>query len=246
MSGFYADLLLRAPLGRRMFRRVMRLPRSPLAVIFDMDGVLFDTETLYEQAALSGARELGFEMTQAFFRSTIGSPWSVNRARLLEEYGHDLAVDRLNATADRIFRSLADSRSLLKPGVLELLDLLDELGLPRAIATSSSRPTVERHLQAHGLAGRFHGIVAHGDYERHKPDPEPYLKAAVALSVAPSVCLALEDSHHGVRSASAAGMMTVMVPDLLPATDEICALCLHVAPDLHAVHRLIVASRQAG
>jgi HAD superfamily hydrolase (TIGR01509 family) len=219
----------------------MTFPRPPAAVIFDMDGVLFDTETLYEQAALTAARAFGFEMTRAFFRSTVGSPWSVNRARLLEEYGQDLAVDELNAAADLVFRKLTDSRSLLKPGVLELLDLLDELGLPRAIATSSSRTTVERHLLSHDLVGRFHGIVAHGDYERHKPDPEPYLKAADVLAVLPSMCLALEDSHYGVRSAASAGMMTVMVPDLLPATDDIRAFCLHVASDLHEVHRLIKA-----
>ena len=223
----------------------MRLPRSPVAVVFDMDGVLFDTETLYEQSSRAAARELGFDMTQAFFRSTIGSPWPVVRLRLIEQFGPDLAIDEMQAVSRRMFHELIDSRTLLKPGVLELLDLLDELELPRAIATSSSRATVERHLEAHKLAGRFHHIVAHGDYERHKPDPEPYLKAAEGLAVLPSLCLALEDSHHGVRSASSAGMMTVMVPDLLPATDELRTLCLHVASDLHDVHRVIVASRQA-
>ena len=222
----------------------MRLPRSPVAVVFDMDGVLFDTETLYEQSSRAAARELGFDMTQAFFRSTIGSPWPVVRLRLIEQFGPDLAIDEMQAVSRRMFHELIDSRTLLKPGVLELLDLLDELELPRAIATSSSRATVERHLEAHKLAGRFHHIVAHGDYERHKPDPEPYLKAAEGLAVLPSLCLALEDSHHGVRSASSAGMMTVMVPDLLPATDELRTLCLHVASDLHDVHRMIVASCQ--
>ncbi|CAN5467843.1 HAD family phosphatase [soil metagenome] len=222
----------------------MTLPRAPAAVVFDMDGVLFDTETLYEQSSRAAARELGLDMTQAFFRSTIGSPWPVVRLRLIEHFGPDLAIDELQAISRRIFHELIDSRSLLKPGVLELLDLLDELELPRAIATSSSRATVERHLAAHKLAGRFHHIVAHGDYERHKPDPEPYLKAAEGPAVLPSLCLALEDSHHGVRSASSAGMMTVMVPDLLPATDELRMLCLHVVPDLHEVHRVIVASRQ--
>ena len=223
----------------------MRLPRSPVAVVFDMDGVLFDTETLYEQSSRAAARELGFDMTQAFFRSTIGSPWPVVRLRLIEQFGPDLAIDEMQAVSRRMFHELIDSRTLLKPGVLELLDLLDELELPRAIATSSSRATVERHLEAHKLAGRFHHIVAHGDYERHKPDPEPYLKAAEGLAVLPSLCLALEDSHHGVRSASSAGMMTIMVPDLLPATDELRTLCLHVVSDLHDVHRVIMASRQA-
>jgi len=222
----------------------MKLPRVPAAVVFDMDGLLFDTETLYEQSSRAAARELGFDMTQSFFRSTIGSPWPVVRLRLIEQFGPDLAIDEMQAVSRRVFHELIDSRTLLKPGVLELLDLLDELELPRAIATSSSRATVERHLEAHKLAGRFHHIVAHGDYERHKPDPEPYLKAAEGLAVPPSLCLALEDSHHGVRSASSAGMMTIMVPDLLPATDDLRTLCLHVVSDLHDVHRVIVASRQ--
>ena len=121
----------------------------------------------------------------------------------------------------------------------ELLDLLDTLGLPRAAATSSARPTVERHLSRHKLDGRFHGIAAHGDYARRELHPDPFLKAAELLDVDPAACLAIENSHHGVRSASSAGMMTVMVPDLLPATGEICALCLHVVPDPHAVRCLL-------
>jgi len=211
----------------------MKLPRPVAAVVFDMDGVLFDTETLYEKAALAAAREVGIPMTSEFFRGTVGSPWPVVRQQLLDHYGADLAVDELSDISRRIFHELADTQQILKPGVLELLDLLDQLALPRAVAT------VERHLQRHGLAGRFGGIAAHGDYARHKPHPDPFLKAAELLGVAPQSCLAIEDSHHGVRSASAAGMMTVMVPDLLPATDEICALCLHVAADLHEVRRLL-------
>ncbi|MCW5735600.1 MAG: HAD family phosphatase [Enhydrobacter sp.] len=223
----------------------MMLPRVPAAVVFDMDGLLFDTETLYEQSSRAAARELGFDMTQEFFRSTAGSPWPVVRGQLIEHFGPALVIDELHAVSRRIFHELIDSRSLLKPGAVELLDLLDELKVPRAIATSSSRATVERHLETHQLSGRFHRIVAHGDYERHKPDPEPYLKAAEGLAVPPPLCLALEDSHHGVRSASSAGMMTIMVPDLLPATDELRALCLHVMTDLHDVHHVILASRQA-
>ena len=225
--------------------RAMSLPRPVAAVVFDMDGVLFDTETLYEQAALAAGREIGIDMTSAFFRSTVGSPWPVVRQRMLDHFGPDLEVDRVAAASARVFRELCETQSLLKPGVLELLDLLDERGLPRAVATSSSRATVERHLQRYALAGRFQGIAAHGDYARHKPHPDPFLKAAELLGVEPGACLAIEDSHHGVRSASAAGMMTVMVPDLLPATDEICALCLHVVPDLHAVARLLSGSASA-
>jgi HAD superfamily hydrolase (TIGR01509 family) len=127
----------------------------------------------------------------------------------------------------------------VKPGALELLDMLDHFGIPRAIATSSSHRTVERHLAAHDLAGRFHAVVGHGDYVNGKPAPDPFLKAAERLGVAAERCLALEDSHNGVRSACAAGMMTIMVPDLLEPTEEVRHLRMHVALDLHEVRQLI-------
>lgn len=221
----------------------MDLPRPPAAVVFDMDGLLFDTERLYEEAALAAAAELGCEMDSAFFRTTIGSPWLVNRNLLVDRYGPTLAVDDLRDIAARIFKELVNAHLPLKPGVVELLDVLDELDLPRAIATTSSRQTVQHHLEAHGLVDRFHHVVAHGDCVRHKPAPDPFLNAAAWLGVTPERCLALEDSHNGVRSASAAGMTVIMVPDLLPPTDEIEGLCACVVPDLHEVRRLFDALR---
>jgi HAD superfamily hydrolase (TIGR01509 family) len=217
----------------------MRLPRPPAAVVFDMDGLLFDTERLYERAAIAAAAELGYELDSAFHRTTVGSSWEVIRGLLLDRYGAAFAAEDLRATARRIFGELVERERLLKPGVLELLDLLDGLGLPRAIATTSSHQTVQRHLQAHDLVGRFHHVVAHGDYARHKPAPDPFLKAAEQLGVAPKLCMALEDSHNGVRAASAAGMMTIMIPDLLPPTEEIQGLCTLIVPDLHDVCRLV-------
>jgi beta-phosphoglucomutase-like phosphatase (HAD superfamily) len=89
---------------------------------------------------------------------------------------------------------------------------------------------------------RFDQIICRGDYENGKPAPDPFLKAAERLGVEPRSCLALEDSHVGVRSAAAAGMMTVMVPDLLEPTEELRALCVLVARDLHQVRDLILAS----
>jgi HAD superfamily hydrolase (TIGR01509 family) len=222
----------------------LKLPHQPAAVVFDMDGLLFDTESIYERAALAAAAELGREMDSAFFRSTIGSPWTAIRERLVALYGPTFAVDELRAVGGRIFNELVEADLPLKPGVLELLDLLDTLGLPRAIATSSSRPTVRRHLEAHRMVDRFHHVVAHDDCERHKPEPDPFLKAAGLLGVAPALCLALEDSHMGVQAASAAGMMTIMIPDLIPATEEIRGLCTHVVDDLHAVRLLLATDRQ--
>ena len=115
----------------------MRLPQAPAAVVFVMYGLLFDTERLYEEAALAAAAELGHEMDSAFFRSAAGFPWLVTRARLIELYGPTFAVDELRSVALRIFQEMVDRELPQKPGVAELLGLLDELALPRAIATTS-------------------------------------------------------------------------------------------------------------
>jgi HAD superfamily hydrolase (TIGR01509 family) len=217
----------------------MKLPRAPAAVVFDMDGLLFDTETLSQEAIVLAAAEGGHEVAQEVFNRTVGLSWAQSRSLLLSHFGETFPVDEFQAAWVRHFWIIAEVRLELKPGALELLDTLDQLGLPRAIATSSSSRTVERQLTAHNLLGRFNEIIGHGDYERGKPAPDPFLRAADRLGVEPRLCLALEDSHNGVRSASAAGMMTVMVPDLLEPTEEIQRLCTFVARDLHEVRRLI-------
>jgi HAD superfamily hydrolase (TIGR01509 family) len=205
-----------------------------------MDGLLFDTEALYQEAIVLAAAEGGHEVAQEVFSRTVGLPWAQSRAVLLSHFGETFPVDAFQETWVRHFWVIAETRLELKPGALELLDTLDQLGLARAIATSSSRRTVDRHLAAHNLLDRFNEIVGHGDYERGKPAPDPFLRAAERLGVEPRSCLALEDSHNGVRSASAAGMMTVMVPDILEPTDEIRALCTLVVRDLHAVRDAVL------
>lgn len=220
----------------------MELPRRPEAVIFDLDGLLFDTEQLYQDAIMAAAVELGHDMTPAIFRTMIGRPLAQTRAFLLEQYGSTFPVEELLTTWHRHFAVIVETRLAVKPGVLELLDALDTLALPRGIATSSSHKTVQHHLGAHGLGSRFHHIVASGDYAAGKPAPDPYLLAAKRLNVDPALCVALEDSHNGVRSAAAAGMMTIMVPDLLEATDEIRGLCTFVVRDLHAVRSLVLSA----
>ncbi|MGH6971198.1 MAG: HAD family hydrolase, partial [Caulobacteraceae bacterium] len=133
----------------------------------------------------------------------------------------------------------------LKIGAVELLDLLDAACIPRAIATSSSHRTVALTLRSSGIWPRFDAVIAAGDYARGKPNPDPFLAAAERLGVAPESCLALEDSHNGVRAASAAGMMTVMAPDLLPPTDEMRRLCHAVVESLHDVCAMIEAEGAA-
>jgi beta-phosphoglucomutase-like phosphatase (HAD superfamily) len=217
----------------------MTLPRKAHAVVFDVDGLIFDTEPLYRGAMISAARESGHDMNLEVYHSIIGLSVEATRTLLSEHFGRRFDFEVFWATASKQFYEMAGSQLYLKAGVVDLLDVLDDLYLPRGIATSSSHEDVRHHLAQHGLLDRFEAIVAQGDYLRGKPNPDPFLKAAERLGVEPALCLALEDSYNGVRAASHAGMMTIMVPDLLAPTVEMEELCVCIAQNLHQVCTLM-------
>lgn len=219
----------------------MSLPRDIRAVVFDMDGLLCDTETVYRDAMIAAASERGHDFPLALFKSMVGLPAEASDRQVRNHFGADYPVAEFNARVGELVAAACEVGIALKAGVVELLDHLDDLALPRAIATSSSHRSVEAHLGLSGVIPRFTAIVAKGDYARGKPNPDPFLVAAECLGVAPEHCLALEDSHNGVRAASAAGMMTIMVPDLLDPTDEMHGLCVRIACDLHEVRGLLPA-----
>lgn len=221
----------------------MALPRPVKAVVFDMDGLLVDSETVYCEALTAQAAAMGHELPMEVLKQMIGHTWAGSAHVVKAHFGAGFDTDLLRDGSVRRFYQLAEAEIALKAGVVELLDHLDAAGLPRAVCTSSRRVDVEHHLTAHGLTDRFHAILAQGDYPRGKPHPDPYLKAAEALGHDPVDCLALEDSHNGVRAAAAAGMMTIMVPDMLDPTEEMRSLCVRIARDLHEVHDLLKAQR---
>ena len=225
--------------------RAHPLPRRVKAVVFDMDGVLVDTEGLFRDALMEAARERDRELPLEVFLTMVGAPREQNRLVALAHFGADFDVEGWTDAASARVRSGMPDGPPVKPGVFEFLDLLERLGLLRAVATSAGHRAIAWELGPSGLADRFQTVVARGDYERGKPHPDPFLLAARRLGVAPEACLALEDSHNGVRAAAAAGMMTVMVPDLLAPTAEIAALCVAVARDLNEVRDWLEASTVA-
>ena len=220
--------------------------KTPRAVIFDMDGLLFNTEELYRDALALASDGFGVEAPIELFVSTIGLSMEATRASMSAHFGAAFDFDLLWKNASSLFFELADTRLRLKPGVIEILDLLEGAAMPAAIATASKPENVAHHLAAFGLERRFQAVAAKGSYARSKPHPDPFLKAAELIGADPATCIALEDSHTGVRSASSAGMMTIMVPDFLEANDEMRELCAHVALDLHEVAGLIEAAVRGG
>lgn len=217
----------------------MSLPRKPLAVVFDLDGTLIDSEAVVKEAFQAVCGRFGTEMSDAHFCSLVGLHRDANDAQMRVLYGDAFPLEDFHEAA----RSHIGNRvAPLKTGALELMDALDALGVPYGLATSSRPPWVARHFTAHGLTERFSAVITREDCVNGKPDPEPYIKAASVLRTAPRDVVALEDSYPGVRSAHAAGCMTIMTPDLLAPDEEMRAKAIHIGDTLHDVVTLVRAA----
>lgn len=217
----------------------MSLPRQVRAVVFDMDGLLVDTEAVVFRAMQMAAGAQGGALPRAVFLRMVGLHPAASDRIVADHFGPGFDFDAWRIHISAHFDDELAAGIALKAGALEILDHLDVIGLPRAIATSSSLASVRHSLGPHGIVERFHALITRDVQVNGKPHPEPFLRAAAALGVDPADCLALEDSHNGVRAAAAAGMMTVMVPDMLDPTEEMQSLCVRIARDLHEVRELL-------
>lgn len=210
------------------------------AFIFDMDGVIFDSERLYIDCCLETAETLGMDrIVEAVYRC-IGVTDEVTHGILLEIYRDEALVKRFRELSvamaqERITAGLLE----LKPGVKELLEFLREGGCRIALASSTKTDIVERELKDAGLKGYFHAVVGGDQVSRSKPNPDIFLHAAELLGEEPANCIVIEDSFNGIRAAKAAGMTAVMVPDLLEPDEEIGSLADLVLPSLlHVKERI--------
>ncbi|MET0181581.1 MAG: HAD family phosphatase [Caulobacterales bacterium] len=213
----------------------MIFPRAVKAIVFDMDGLLLDTEALVMQAMMRAGERFGIDVPLDFIHSMVGLPGAASEPLFYKQYGDDFALPEYYGLVREEMAVLTADGAPIKTGVHDLLDELDAQELPRAVATSTRREFALTRLEKAGLLPRFDKIIAGGDYVNGKPHPEPFLTAAAALGVAPANCIALEDSYNGVRAAHAAGMMTVMVPDLLQPIGEMHEKAVAIAQTLHDV-----------
>ena len=195
------------------------------AVIFDVDGTLLDTERIYMQAWKEAAAELGYEITDELLRKTRAINVK-DAARIFEaEIGNGFSYDTVRVVRVRIAEEIIHRESpILKPGVLELLDYLEQTGVRLAVASSTNTQTTKDHLALSGIADRFQVIVGGDMIVKGKPHPDIFLKAAELMGVDPVNCMVVEDSPAGIRAGSAAGMQVVLVPDQAAITQEIIDL----------------------
>ena len=216
--------------------RAPRPQRLPRAVVFDMDGLMLDTERLALRCWTIAIERLGLEFDAALMPAMIGRNSRDSRALVLERHGDDFPIDRLMQASQETYDAMvARDGVAVKPGLVALLDWLDAKGIPRVVATSTRRTRAEAKLaQAELLAG-FAALVGGDEVERGKPMPDIFLLAATRAGVVPADCLVLEDSEPGVCGALAAGMVPIMVPDVLPPSEALLARGLLVLPSLVAV-----------
>jgi len=216
------------------------LPLRPSAVIFDLDGLLLDSEQVQLDCMNQAAAETGQVLSQGLLHSLIGRSEVLNYQFLSEQLGQG-ATDALLDRANACYNQHVNAGLAHRPGVRELLDLLVEYTLPRAVATSSQRNAALNKLENAGLLGYFAAVATSSDVPLPKPAPDVYLLAAQKLGIQPAHCLALEDSPTGVQAALAAGMTVIQVPDLLPPDDSVRALGHRIADSLHQVRQWLHA-----
>lgn len=215
-------------------------PAPKFGVIFDMDGLMLDTETIAKLCWERAFAETGREMSGAMYAKMIGRNKRDCIALLHETYGHDFDFEATYAQCSVYYEEhVAQHGVPLKAGVRELLEELSALGVPLAVATSTRGNKARARLESAGLLPFFQTVVAGDEVAHGKPAPDIYLEAAKRLGIDPAISFALEDSHAGVRAAHAAGLRVIMVPDLLPATAEIEKLTHHVMPSLHEVRAIL-------
>ena len=190
-------------------------PEPICGVLFDMDGVVVDTEKLYARFWMEAANELGYPMTydQALGMRSLSR--QAGQAKLESYFGLGIDIRQVRAIRIERMEAYIDAHGVEpKPGIYELLDYLQANCIPCAITTSSPRERVEKYLTPLGLYHRFDKICTGYEVAHGKPEPDIYLYGAQSLGLPPQNCLAIEDSPAGLQSACAAGCMAVFIPDL--------------------------------
>ena len=190
------------------------MPEQPVlrAVVLDLDGLMVNTEELYDEVGEIILQRRGFHFSEQLKRETMGRPDRVSLQIMIDSLGLTATVEQLQAENDELFAELLPVRLRSLPGLDELLTALDVAAIPAAVATSSTRSYAATVLSQVGFERRFQFVLTADDVLEGKPAPEVYLAAARQFGVPPKALMVLEDSENGCRAGVAAGAYTVAVP----------------------------------
>ncbi len=204
------------------------------ALVFDMDGLLLDSERIVQRSWDEAGKEMGIPDLGKHIYNTLGMNRKARNRYFLSTFGADFALETFNRmTSDVFFRIVGETGIPLKPGAKELLEYAKKHGFKIAVATSSSSGYAVQELKDAGIWQYFDSGVFGNMIEHAKPDPEIYLKACECIGISPSECFAFEDAPAGIRSAHAAGLKVIAVPDLVQPDGELLALVYKKLDTLH-------------
>ncbi len=208
------------------------------AVIFDMDGLLFDTEIVYYEASQMVADQMGFPYDKELYLKYLGvsdeEVWA-NYHQIFASFGKNNVQKFINDAYEETIRRFSLGAVQLKPGVIELLDFLEEHRIPKVVASSNQRHIIELLLEKNQLTNYFETIVSAENVRRAKPDPEIFLLAHEYLGTKKQETLVLEDSKNGILAAASAEIPVIMIPDLLAPSEDLQQKTLAVLSSLHEV-----------
>nr|WP_308627161.1 HAD family phosphatase [uncultured Eisenbergiella sp.] len=217
------------------------------AIVFDMDGILFDTERLSVESWVEVAGQMGLGDIDKGVYGCIGLNRTDCRIFLKETYGEDFPYEYFREQTAAVFQQKVDKDGLpVMKGAQELLLWLQEKGMKVALASSTNTRKVESHLQLAGFTGFFQAVIGGDMVEHSKPLPDIYWKACQLLQADPAGTVAVEDSPNGIRSAYAAGMLPVMVPDLVQPDPEIANMLYQRCDSLFAVRDFLEKKLKEG
>jgi HAD superfamily hydrolase (TIGR01509 family) len=213
---------------------------APRALVFDMDGLLLDTERIALETFEIVCRQHNMPVEREIYFRCVGSNMAGTRDILQQALGPDFPYEPISKDWMSLYFERVSTQAVdLKDGALALLDLVERRGLPIALATSTHTSLATTKLRLAGLDRYFSAIIGGDAVARGKPDPEPYLAATRALGHAPSTCWAIEDSDNGVRSAHAAGLFVLQVPDLVQPSAAVRGLGHTIVNSLFDVAALL-------
>lgn len=209
-------------------------------VVFDMDGLMLDTERIAVECWIESARISGWEISRETCLAMVGLDHRASRQAMLDGEGRSFPLDEVSKRGRLLYRErLRSDGILVKPGLLELLGWLEARRVPIAIATSTMCELANEKLSLAGIRDRFTTIVCGDQVPQPKPAPDVYLGATGQLGLDPRCCIALEDSDTGLRAAHAAGLACIVVPDLQPPRPQYRSLAHAVVDSLPDAQRLV-------
>jgi len=203
-------------------------------VIFDMDGLMIDTEPISKEGWRQALAHHGLEMHESLFSQLLGRGIDTAKQLMSKHYGPDFNFEAIRKMRTAYMENYIQENGLpMKKGLLYMLDQLDQMGIKKCVATSTEWDSMERKLGKLGLLERFDGFVTGDQVKEGKPNPEIFLKAAKLMEVEPANCIVLEDSIAGVTAAYSAGMRSIMIPDMAQPTHWILTRIYALCNDLH-------------